>query len=106
MREDIQMRNAVDVITTYNGEVPLQIHLKNYCRENKNIGSKDRKILSELVFGYFRMKGNNDSSDIAALLVNAAQNSVMLTDFVSHWKNNREIGDIDIKISQFTPGYR
>ena len=97
MREDIQMRNAVDVITTYNGEVPLQIHLKNYCRENKNIGSKDRKILSELVFGYFRMKGNNDSSDIAALLVNAAQNSVMLTDFVSHWKNNREIGDIDIK---------
>ncbi|MBK7035474.1 MAG: hypothetical protein IPH42_03790 [Bacteroidetes bacterium] len=97
MREDIQMRNAVDVITTYNGEVPLQIHLKNYCRENKNIGSKDRKILSELVFGYFRMKGNNDSLDIAALLVNAAQNSVMLTDFVSHWKNNREIGDIDIK---------
>ena len=48
------------------------------------------------------MKGNNDSLDIAALLVNAAQNSVMLTDFVSHWKNNREIGDIDIKTEMKT----
>ena len=95
MREDIQMRNAVDVITTYSGDVPLQIHLKNYCRDNKNIGSKDRKILSELVFGYFRMKGNKVTSDIATLIVNAAQNSEILTDFVNHWKNTREIGEIE-----------
>ncbi len=91
MREDIQMRNAVDVITTYSGEVPLQIHLKNYCRDNKNIGSKDRKILSELVYGYFRKKGNRIIEDITALIVAAAENSEILTDFVSHWKSKIEI---------------
>lgn len=90
MREDIQMRNAVDVITTYSGEVPLQIHIKNYCRENKNIGSKDRKILSELVFGYFRFKGNRTIEDIYPCIVAAAENAELLTDFVAHWKTRIE----------------
>jgi len=90
MREDIQMRNAVDVITTYTGEGPLQMHIKNYCRENKNIGSKDRKILSELVYGFFRIKGNKIIEDITPFIVAAAENSELLTDFTMHWKNKVE----------------
>ena len=84
------MRNAVDVITTYTGEGPLQMHIKNYCRENKNIGSKDRKILSELVYGFFRIKGNKIIEDITPFIVAAAENSELLTDFTMHWKNKVE----------------
>ena len=100
------MRNAVDVITTYNGEIPLQIHLKNYCRENKNIGSKDRKILSELVYGYFRQKGNNIINNIPLYIVEAAKGSELLTDFVEHWKNKIEANPIPgIEIQSYFPQF-
>lgn len=86
MREDIQMRNAVNVIDSYNGQVPLQIHIKNYCKENKNLGSKDRKILTELVYGYFRSKGKLKSDFSEDYVVAGAKNSEMLMQFYNYWQ--------------------
>ncbi|XZF16480.1 hypothetical protein ACTHGU_10090 [Chitinophagaceae bacterium MMS25-I14] len=42
------------IIDTYNGGVPLTHFLKNYFRQNPKLGSRDRKILSEMCYSYYR----------------------------------------------------
>ncbi len=92
MREDIQMRNAVQVITSYDPKHPLHLHLKAYCRERKQIGSKDRKILAALVFGYFRAKGNRTVQSIQQGIVKGATQP-LLEGFYNYWKDKIETDD-------------
>jgi len=42
------------VIDTYNGGIPLAHFLKNYFRLYKQLGSRDRKIISEMVYCWYR----------------------------------------------------
>ncbi|MDQ3190967.1 MAG: RsmB/NOP family class I SAM-dependent RNA methyltransferase [Bacteroidota bacterium] len=39
----------------HKGILPLHIFLQGYFRENKQMGSKDRKIASSLIYNYFRL---------------------------------------------------
>jgi 16S rRNA (cytosine967-C5)-methyltransferase len=55
MKAIIQMKKAVEAISTYSGNIPLSIHLKQYTRLYKEMGSKDRRLLQQLVFQYFRL---------------------------------------------------
>jgi 16S rRNA (cytosine967-C5)-methyltransferase len=52
---DNQLRHAVAIIDTYKGEMPLHAWLKNFFRDNKQMGSRDRKLLSTLVYGFYRL---------------------------------------------------
>jgi 16S rRNA (cytosine967-C5)-methyltransferase len=52
---DNQLRYAVSIIETYKGEMPLHTWLKNFFRENKQMGARDRRTLSTLVYGYYRL---------------------------------------------------
>lgn len=52
---DNQLRLARDIINHYDGKIPLAAWLKQYFREHKQAGSKDRKILSAIVYAYFRL---------------------------------------------------
>ena len=63
-----QLDNALKIIALYlekaggqNRYVPLHIFLQRYYRENKQMGSRDRKINSTLIYNYFRL-GNILSS--------------------------------------------
>lgn len=85
MREDIQMRNAMDVISSFTNALPLHMHLKNYFREHKNMGSKDRKILSALVFGYFRLKGKRTADFPEAMLIAGAKGTEFGNGFYAYW---------------------
>ncbi|HWB92201.1 MAG TPA: hypothetical protein VG605_10120 [Puia sp.] len=55
MKFDNQLRYAVQIIETYKGDMPLHVWLKDYFRLNKQMGSRDRRQLSTLVYGFYRL---------------------------------------------------
>ena len=55
MKFDNQLRHATAIIDAYQGEMPLHAWLKSFFRDNKQMGSRDRKLLSTLVYGYYRL---------------------------------------------------
>ncbi len=64
-----QIRNthievAERLILSYNGEEPFSIFLKKYFSSNKKHGSRDRKQIASLCFGYFRL-GQGVSSELS-----------------------------------------
>lgn len=49
------IHNHVDsILTTYKGEMPLSNFLKVYFRQYPILGSRDRKIISEILYCYYR----------------------------------------------------
>ncbi len=55
MKFDNQLRHALRIIDTYQGEIPLHGWLKDFFRVNKQMGARDRRLLSTLVYGYYRI---------------------------------------------------
>ena len=55
MKFDNQLRYALQIIDTYQGDMPLYAWLKDYFRLNKQMGSRDRRLLSTLVYGFYRL---------------------------------------------------
>src|SRR5690606_21037809 len=52
------------IIETYEGKLPLGHFLKNYFRNHPKLGSRDRKILSEMAYCWYRCsQGLNASLD-------------------------------------------
>lgn len=50
------------IIESYNGGVPLTHYLKNYYRLHPKLGSRDRKILSEMAYCWYRCEKGLDSA--------------------------------------------
>lgn len=48
------LNTAADILILYNGEEPFHLFLKNYFRERKKYGSRDRKEIAELCYCFFR----------------------------------------------------
>lgn len=55
MKFDNLLRYAVRILAAYKGETSLAGWLKNFFRENPQMGSRDRKQVSEMVYCYFRL---------------------------------------------------
>jgi 16S rRNA (cytosine967-C5)-methyltransferase len=55
MKYDNLLRYAVRILTAYTGEIPLHNWLRNFFRENPQMGSRDRKQVSEMTYCYFRL---------------------------------------------------
>lgn len=85
MREIVQMQKVKDIIETYDGKQPLQMHLKNYFREHKEMGSRDRKVYTQLVYGYYREKGMRPHDD--GFIVPLSGNEELLHPFFSYWSH-------------------
>ncbi|MBA2745406.1 MAG: methyltransferase domain-containing protein [Flavisolibacter sp.] len=49
------LNSAEKIVTEYNGAVPFAASLKESFRLEKKFGSRDRKIISQLCYGYFRL---------------------------------------------------
>jgi 16S rRNA (cytosine967-C5)-methyltransferase len=52
---DNQLRHATSIIAAYQGDQPLHTWLKSFFRDNKQMGSKDRRLLSSMVYGFYRL---------------------------------------------------
>jgi 16S rRNA (cytosine967-C5)-methyltransferase len=55
MKFDNQLRYAVQMVGSYQGEIPLHSWLKQFFKEHPQMGSKDRKQLAEMVYCFYRM---------------------------------------------------
>jgi 16S rRNA (cytosine967-C5)-methyltransferase len=55
MKFDNLLRYAVRILAGYSGEIPLNSRLKNFFRENPQMGSSDRKQVSEMLYCFFRL---------------------------------------------------
>ena len=55
MRYDNHLRYAVNIISHYKGELPLAAWLKNFFHVHKQMGSADRRTVSELIYCFYRL---------------------------------------------------
>ncbi len=55
MKFDNQLRYAVQIIDTYRGETPLHGWLKDFFRVHPQMGSRDRRIVSTMVYAHYRL---------------------------------------------------
>jgi 16S rRNA (cytosine967-C5)-methyltransferase len=53
--KDNLLRYAIRILESYTGEMPLQGWLKNFFRENPQMGSRDRKQVTEMAYCFFRL---------------------------------------------------
>ncbi|RYZ60325.1 MAG: Fmu (Sun) domain-containing protein, partial [Chitinophagaceae bacterium] len=49
------VRSATEILKQYDGKVPFAAWLKGYFKEHKKFGSKDRRLVADLCFCYFRL---------------------------------------------------
>jgi 16S rRNA (cytosine967-C5)-methyltransferase len=55
MKFDNLLRYAVRITDAYSGEKPLHIWLKDFFRANPQMGSTDRRLVSEMVYCFYRL---------------------------------------------------
>ena len=55
MREETWLRYILEVIRTFDGQEPMARHLKKYFGSNRKLGSRDRKLIREMVYTYYRI---------------------------------------------------
>jgi 16S rRNA (cytosine967-C5)-methyltransferase len=55
MKFDNLLRYAVRITDAYSGDKPLNIWLKEFFRANPQMGSRDRKLVSEMLYCFYRL---------------------------------------------------
>src|SRR5215204_6217451 len=55
MRFYSYINSAKAILLEYNGDMPFAAWLKNYFKTYKKFGSRDRKVVSDLCYSYFRL---------------------------------------------------
>ena len=73
------LRSSAEIIRLYDGAIPLAAWLKNYFRQYKKFGSKDRKLISDLCFCYYRLG--------PAFKAETTEEQLMIGQFLCHEKS-------------------
>ena len=55
MREATQLRIITEIISSYKGKEPLSRFLKKHFNTNRQLGSRDRRLIQEFSYNYFRI---------------------------------------------------
>lgn len=72
--------SAIDLIESYSYQQPFALFLKNYFKRDKKFGSRDRKNIAELCFGYMRLgKSAMDCS---------IQDQIIIGYYLTHQQDN------------------
>lgn len=83
----VHLAHAQKLINEYNGSSPFSQFLRNYFRQHKKLGSRDRRIISMLSYQWFRNSIFTDSpkAEAAAELPQAPFSQGKITQFDAHW---------------------
>lgn len=90
MKFDNQLRYATKIIKEYNGSIPLAAWLKEFYRANKQMGSTDRKTVSQMVYGYYRL-GHNHFENVEERILAGLDISGQLPELVEYFKSHDRI---------------
>jgi 16S rRNA (cytosine967-C5)-methyltransferase len=91
------LRSTISLVQSYDGKIPLAAWLKNYFAQHKKYGSKDRKQISQLCFGYYRLGGafrdltQEEKIWMAVFLCNTEPND-FLQFFQTQWNEHIGLG--------------
>lgn len=81
------INSASNIITAYTGSEPFASYIKKQFAANKKFGSKDRKQISQLCYGYFRLgKSLPDVSIEEKLLAGLFLSSRLSNELLRHLK--------------------
>lgn len=69
MRWYSYLNTASRILNAYSGKLPFHHFIRNYFRENKKYGSKDRRFIGQLCFSYFRTGKSLESRPIEGKIV-------------------------------------
>ena len=107
MHYDAYLKSASQLIRLYNGDEPFSTFLKKYFSANKKFGSRDRKQVSHLCYGYFRLGKSLPTLPIeerilAGQLFISTQSNEYLAALKPGW-NEKSGGSFEEKCSLFIP---
>lgn len=54
---DSYLRTADLILSNYTGKIPFALWLRDFFKQDKKYGSRDRKLISQLCYGYYRLGG-------------------------------------------------
>lgn len=72
--------SAIDLIKRYSYKEPFAIFLKNYFKRDKKFGSRDRKSIADMCYGYMRLGKSADDYSI--------QDQIIIGFFLTHELDN------------------
>jgi 16S rRNA (cytosine967-C5)-methyltransferase len=103
MKYDNQVRYASAIVKQYNGQVPLSAWLKQYFRNNKQMGSRDRKTVAEMVYGYYRLGHQKFDSVEERLLafIATSDNLPEVRDYFFNKASNKQ--DLQVSVDKIFP---
>ncbi|HVK96807.1 MAG TPA: hypothetical protein VM368_03265, partial [Flavisolibacter sp.] len=87
------INTAKNLLSEYNHSLPFAVWLKEYFKQNKKYGSKDRKHISNLCYCYFRLGGSLKNIDIeeqllAGQFLCSENENVFIDHLKPEWKEN------------------
>lgn len=109
MRHHSHLNTASSIINTYTGSVPLSVFLKQFFSAQKKYGSRDRKQIASLVYGYYRLgKAFIDMSVEERILTACFLCETLPSDFLAFhrpgWNENIRLS-LDEKITLLDDGF-
>lgn len=91
MRLSSYLQSAEEIVNQYRGEMPFASWLKAYFREHKKFGSRDRKLVADLCFCYFRLgKAFSNKETEERLLIGqflCREESIFINELKPEWKD-------------------
>lgn len=104
-----QLSTVQNILESYKQDQPLHRFLAQYYRQHKQMGSKDRKIASRLVYNYFRLGSAlsnisfQNKLTVSEFLCNESSNS-FVTYYKEEWSNKFSLSLIS-KIAEVKKEY-
>ncbi len=86
MRQQTLLNHITGIIAGFDFSVPLHHYLKNHFRQNKQLGSRDRKIISSGCYAYYRyalLLPNRSVEEQLALSFSITNEKNLLSDYLS-----------------------
>ncbi len=88
--------SASACINLYKGEIPFAIWLKNYFREHKKFGSRDRKTVAHLCYCFFRLGAAFQNLSVeeriqTGLFLTSEKSNLLLEGLNPDWNRNAHL---------------
>jgi 16S rRNA (cytosine967-C5)-methyltransferase len=99
------LKTATEILQQYTGDVPFAIWLRNHFRANKKFGSRDRKQITMLCYGYFRLGHATqdlpvEEKMLLGLYLTSSVPSPLLEELKPEW-NQQAQKPLDEKLAEF-----
>jgi 16S rRNA (cytosine967-C5)-methyltransferase len=82
--------SAEAIVSGYDGTVPFASHLKQYFSRHPKFGSRDRRLVSQYCYGYFRVSNLFPECSFSKIVLN----SIFLTENAAHSELPDELNEI------------